>query len=162
MNGTTSTELTLPTAERRQVLGDHRRQALARAALVAWLVVVLMLTLFPNPGRGQSYNLRPGADLSCSRSLLNLGVNLLLFAPLGAFATAAQVRLGSWWRVLAVATALSLTIEAAQWVTKVGRAADANDVVGNAAGALVAFAVTAVLAQQARRRRPAATSDGTA
>jgi glycopeptide antibiotics resistance protein len=115
--------------------------------------------LSPNPGRGQSLNLRPGVDLSYGQAVLNFFVNVLLFVPYGAFASAAHVGLASRWRVLLFAAALSCSVEVIQWYSRVGRQADINDIIANAVGALIGIMLAAVVK---RATRPSASPSGPA
>ena len=122
-----------------------------RLALGGWLAAVLVLTLMPNPGRGQAVNLQPGADLTYDRGLLNLLANTILFLPLGLFIAAARSAATKWWAVVLVAVALSCAIELAQYYGETGRQADVNDVITNGLGAVVGFALAATL-RSARQR----------
>ncbi len=135
---------------------DRWRQP-ARLALIGWLVVVLILTLSPNPGRGQSLNLQPGADLAYGRAMLNLAVNVLLFLPFGALAGLAHLRLGSWWRAPLIAALLSSGIEVAQHYGEAGRAADINDVIANTFGTALGVGLTVILIRSRDGRRMART-----
>lgn len=127
--------------------GDRRRLVF-RIVLAGWLVGIALVTLSPVPGRGQSLNLRPGHDLTYHWAMLNVVVNAVLYAPFGAVAAGARVGLGAWWRVVGAAVALATTIEVVQYYAGIGRAADVNDVLADALGAVAAYGVVA-----ARRRR---------
>jgi glycopeptide antibiotics resistance protein len=64
--------------------------------------------------------------------------NLLLLLPVGLFGPLALPWLDRWWRVLLAALLISACIETAQlWIPE--RSADVDDVMVNAAGALLGY-----------------------
>jgi glycopeptide antibiotics resistance protein len=129
----------------------HGRRREARIGLAVWVLLVAVLTLAPNPGRGQRLNLTPGFTSAYGHREVAVGfaLNVVLFLPFGLLAADASVGLRRWWQVLAVAALLSIGIETAQWFAHIGRAADINDVIANAAGGLIGYVLRA--AQQPRR-----------
>ncbi len=134
----------------------RRKQLFARIALASWLVTVIALTLAPNPGRGQRINLHPSLDLThdLRNTVLNVLANLLLFMPFGALASAANIGVKTWWRVLLAAAVVGSGLEAAQWFMEVGRATDINDVIANALGSMVGFTAATLLVVGSRKHRP--------
>lgn len=118
------------------------------AALVLALITVGVLTLWP------------AADDPTDRARLilvpfrsspgNLVGNVLLFLPVGAFAALRLPVFDSARRTGLAAAALSLSVEAVQYLFVPGRHADITDVIGNTAGALLGYlAVTRALATSA-------------
>lgn len=114
----------------------------ARAGLGLYLTMLLWLTLaaFPSVGAGRLYNLEPGRTIAaCARIggflfVWNIAGNLVAFLPLGIALRGGVV--GRAWRlrrVLAAGAALSLFIEAMQFVGGL-RVADVDDVILNALG----------------------------
>ncbi len=77
--------------------------------------------------------------------------NVLLLLPLGLLGPIAIPAMAGWWRVLLVALAASLAIEAAQlWIPN--RSADVDDVLLNVIGALIGYAIFTVLRLGSGRR----------
>jgi glycopeptide antibiotics resistance protein len=68
--------------------------------------------------------------------------NILVLTPIGIF-LALVLRRFSIWPVLAVGIGLSTSVEITQYLWLPGRAADVDDVICNAGGALVAYVVVA-------------------
>lgn len=131
---------------------------LAGVALLIALAATLWLTLRPlvldGPAQRTLY-LDPIAGAWGWRSIAWRPViaNVLLFLPVGALAAAV------WWRRSLVAVwvgcvALSVAIEAVQYLLPTGRVANAADVLANAAGALVGVLVAAALGTRPRPHTP--------
>ncbi len=91
-----------------------------------------VLKLIPFVASGGAGASRPG----------EVAANVLVFVPFGVYASFVAPR-WSWRRLTAVAAAVSIALEAAQWVLAVGRS-DATDVVANAAGALLGIGLVAL------------------
>lgn len=142
---------TLVVLVRRRHEGRRTLRALGAGILVAGLVLVAATTLLPviagapasvnlTPGETIRNYLRFGDDLLSAR---NLGLNIALFVPIG-------LGLALWrrWgpgRTVPVGLALSVVVEAAQYVFPLGRAVDVDDVVLNTVGtALGALTVSVV------------------
>lgn len=143
---------------------DARRSAsIARDVLLGTSVVaILVVTLSPSPGVASSrdlVNLVPlrsisslvGESVHAAVPLRNVVLNVLLFVPFGFF-VGIRTRADRRVAVACVAgLALSLVIEAVQWLAVPGRAVDVDDVLLNAVGA-ISGALVAALAASARRR----------
>jgi len=90
---------------------------------------------------------------------VNLLGNLALLVPLGVFGPIIWERLDRWWKVLFAGVGVSVVIEAAQYVRQIvnvdgmGRSVDIDDVILNAAGALVGYIVFVLLRGVSRRLR---------
>jgi glycopeptide antibiotics resistance protein len=73
---------------------------------------------------------------------VQVGGNLLVFASLGALLPVRTARMASAARVAAVATAASVLVETLQYGLRLGRLSSIDDVIVNAAGAVLAALVT--------------------
>lgn len=142
---------TLVAVVRRRGGTRQRLRTMGGGILAATVVLIAATTLLPvDVGEPASVNLtfgetirnylRFGDDLLSAR---NIGLNVGLFVPFG-------LGLALWrrWgvlRVLPVAVATSILVEAAQYALPLGRAVDVDDVVLNTVGAaLGALAVVVV------------------
>jgi glycopeptide antibiotics resistance protein len=109
--------------------------------LAAWLAGLLFMTLRPSSGRGSLLNLvplrfeGPGAVVD---AVLNVGV----FVPLGLLLAAATVRFPV---ALLIGLLLSAAIEVSQYLVKVGRTSDVNDLITNTTGTVLGWAVGAAI-----------------
>jgi VanZ like protein len=128
-----------------------------RAAAVLVAVVALGLfsywayrvTLTPIHDKGQAIgNTHPGRTLrfyldrpSVKEALIQIGGNLVLLAPLGILLPVIFTKLRTVVRITLAAAAISLVIEAAQGFLVAGRAFDADDVILNTTGVLLAYLV---------------------
>jgi hypothetical protein len=128
-----------------------------RALAVVAAVVALGLfsywayrvTLTPVHDRGQATgNTHPGHTLrfyldrpSVKEALVQIGGNLVLLAPLGILLPVIFTWPRTMVRITAVAALVSLVIEASQGALIAGRAFDADDVILNTAGVLLAYLV---------------------
>lgn len=128
--------------------------AVVGITLSGWLVALLYMTLRP-AGSLVRINLVPnlgGADFSAFDTLANVAV----FLPLGLILAAAG------WKALpaiGVGFGVSFCVEVMQYIVDVGRAADVNDLITNAAGAALGWAIGwAIRAGRTRRARPTARS----
>ena len=136
----------------------HRRDRLSAprvavaAALCVYAAGVVANTVFPifveRPGHAvQKWHLFlvPLADYELADAL----ENIVVFIPLGMLVPLLLARV-TWWRVLAVGAAFSLTIELAQLVAgrfwDGGHIADVNDLAFNVAGAALGLGLLAALA----------------
>lgn len=76
-------------------------------------------------------------------------MNIVVFVPVGVLVP--LLTRTSWWRVVGVATAFSLAIEAAQLVTARflagGHVADVNDLLFNVVGAVVGLGIFSALSR---------------
>jgi hypothetical protein len=116
--------------------------------IVAFAVVITRLTLRPDPGAGKYVhdNTHPGATLrlyldqpSIKAALLEIGGNVVLLMPLGVLLPVVFARLRGPLRILLAVGVISLCIEAVQGTMIAGRAFDADDVILNTLGAVVAY-----------------------
>jgi glycopeptide antibiotics resistance protein len=138
---------------------------------VVYLSGLAAATLEPNRSRApvaatDGIELRPNlTSLTCSSASLSRGStargfcmrnargNVMLFFPLGILLPLVGRRL-RFWNGLLIATALSISIELLQYLSRgwgVNRLADVNDVILNVAGACLGLALVSVL-----RLRPGA------
>ena len=128
----------------------------SRVLLVGAVLAVLGATLFDTTSGERILNLQPGAGIAAafdsSRGAFgNIAGNVALFVPLG-FLWAA-VSGWSAWKVTASGVALSVLIEAAQYLTA-RRWADVDDVLLNGVGACLGAVAYAVVSSGVRRVRP--------
>ena len=88
-----------------------------------------------------AYRKHPDLMTFCLRNTFG---NIALFLPLGILSPMLFVRLRSFWRVMAMALCLSLSIETIQFFSRfIGspRAVDIDDVLLNTIGACLGFAI---------------------
>jgi hypothetical protein len=117
------------------------RSAFAEVAMVFGTLPWLWLTLSPNPRDIRGVNLVPLADLhrqfhvGTLYALMQVGGNLLVFAALG-FAMPIRWRVGPL-AALATGVAGSAIIETLQYVLNLGRYSSVDDILVNAAGAVL-------------------------
>ncbi|OEJ35108.1 VanZ family protein [Streptomyces subrutilus] len=129
-------------ARRRRAAGvaSAWRTSLAEVGMVHGTVPFVWLTLMP----GASPGLVPGRmSLVPLRDLVVMGPlgivgNLLVFASLGFFAPMRFAALASLPRILALGAGCSVLVETAQYVLRLDRVSSVDDVLVNAAGALLA------------------------
>ncbi|WHT23066.1 VanZ family protein [Crossiella sp. CA-258035] len=131
-------------ARHRWLIGYPRAQAwrwsVSEVGLVYGTVPFVWMTLMPGsraglvPGR---VSLVPLQDLLVMGAAQIIG-NLLVFAALGFFAPLRFAALASLPRVLALAAGCSVLIEAGQYVLRLDRVSSVDDVLLNAAGAVLA------------------------
>jgi hypothetical protein len=116
------------------------RMSLAEVGMVYGTVPMVWLTLQPGPGVG----VVPGRlSLIPLRDLVTMGPigivgNLMVLAALGFFAPIRFAALASVPRILALGAGCSALIEAAQYIFRLDRVSSVDDVLVNAAGALLA------------------------
>ncbi len=116
------------------------RTSLAEVGMVHGTVPFLWLTMMPGAGAGTV----PGrVSLVPLRDLLTMGPlgivgNLLVFAALGFFAPMRFAALASVPRILALGAGCSVLVETAQYVLRLDRVSSVDDVLVNAAGAVLA------------------------
>jgi len=116
------------------------RLSLAEVGLVYGTVPFVWLTMMPGPGAGVvpgRVSLVPLRDL-VSMGSLGIGGNLLVFAALGFFAPMRYAALASLPRILALGAGCSAVVEIAQYVLRLDRVSSVDDVLVNAAGAVLA------------------------
>ncbi|GGJ50386.1 VanZ family protein [Streptomyces brasiliensis] len=129
-------------ASRRRAAGvtSAWRMSLAEVGMVHGTVPFLWLTMMPGSGAGTV----PGrVSLVPVRDLLTMGPlgivgNLLVFASLGFFAPMRFAALASVPRILALGAGCSALVETAQYVLRLDRVSSVDDVLVNAAGAVLA------------------------
>jgi glycopeptide antibiotics resistance protein len=130
------------------------RKTLVLLASGAYLVILSWLTLFaflaPSLPGGLGLNLRPFAtigeylQLGGRPMLINVVGNLLAFMPVGVLLPLSRVGPTSAGRVAFVSFGLSLLIESAQYASG-RRVADVDDLLLNALGGILGFAVLNLL-----------------
>jgi glycopeptide antibiotics resistance protein len=130
----------------------------ALVALAVFFYYAFRLTLTPVEDNGQAGgNTDPGdslrfyLDQPLDKALLQVGGNLILLAPLGVLLPIASVRLRGPVRLLFVGALVSLAIETVQGLAVLGRAFDVDDVILNALGVLLAYAIAGRRASRALR-----------
>lgn len=134
---------------RRRDLLTVPRAAVA-VALCVYVAGVVANTVFPifldkpgGPGRWFVH-----VTLFADYEIGDAVTNIVVFLPVGVLVPLLLTRT-SWWRVIGVATAFSLLIEAAQLVTARflagGHVADVNDLLFNVIGAVVGLGVFSAL-----------------
>ena len=120
--------------------GEAWRLSLAEVGLVYGTLPWIWLTMMPGPGAGfvaGRVSLVPLRDL-VTMAPLGIGGNLLVLAALGFFAPMRFAALASVWRILALGAGCSALIEIAQYVLRLDRVSSIDDVLVNAAGAVLA------------------------
>jgi hypothetical protein len=116
------------------------RKSLAEVGMVHGTVPFLWLTMMPGGGPGAAprrVSLVPLRDLVTMGPLGIVG-NLLVFAALGFFAPMRFAALASLPRILALGAGCSVLVETAQYVLWLDRVSSVDDVLVNAAGAVLA------------------------
>ncbi|MEU8239686.1 VanZ family protein [Actinoplanes missouriensis] len=119
--------------------GDGRLSA-AEVGMVYGTVPLVWLTLMPGPAAGLvdgRVSLVPLRDLA-TMGPIGIGGNLLIFAALGFFAPIRFAALASAPRILALGAGCSLLVETAQYALRLDRVSSVDDVLVNAAGAVLA------------------------
>jgi hypothetical protein len=129
-------------AHRRRAVGvtSAWRRSLAEVGMVYGTVPFVWITLMPGPGAGiipGRVSLVPLRDL-VTMGPLGIGGNLLIFAALGFFAPIRFAELASLPRILALGASCSILVETAQYVLRLDRVSSVDDVLVNAAGAVLA------------------------
>ncbi|WP_413804810.1 VanZ family protein [Streptomyces sp. OE57] len=129
-------------ARRRRAAGvaSAWRMSLAEVGMVHGTVPFLWLTLMPGAGAG---TVPPRVSLVPLRDLVTMGPfgivgNLLVFAALGFFAPMRFAAPASVPRILALGAGCSVLVETAQYVLRLDRVSSVDDVLVNAAGAVLA------------------------
>ena len=116
------------------------RMSLAEVGMVYGTVPLVWLTMMPGPGAGivpGRVSLVPLRDV-VTMGPIGIGGNLLIFAALGFFAPIRFTALASLPRILALGAACSILAETAQYVFQLDRVSSVDDVLVNAAGAVLA------------------------
>ncbi|WP_405851824.1 VanZ family protein [Streptomyces sp. NBC_00090] len=129
-------------ARRRRASGvaSAWRMSLAEVGMAYGTVPFLWMTMMPGAGAGTV----PGVvSLLPLRDLLTMGPggivgNLLIFAALGFFAPMRFAALASLPRILALGAGCSVLVETAQYGLRLDRVSSVDDVLVNAAGAVLA------------------------
>ncbi|GAA4946657.1 VanZ family protein [Actinoplanes utahensis] len=116
------------------------RRSVAEVGMVYGTVPLVWLTMMPGPGAGLStgrVSLVPLRDLA-TMGPIGIGGNLLILAALGFFAPMRFPALASVPRILALGAGCSMLVETAQYVLRLDRVSSVDDVLLNAAGAVLA------------------------
>ncbi|MEU2614902.1 VanZ family protein [Micromonospora sp. NPDC007271] len=120
------------------------RMSLAEVGMVYGTLPLVWLTMMPGPGAGivpGRVSLVPLRDL-VTMGPVGIGGNLLIFAALGFFAPMRFAALASVPRILALGAGCSVLVETAQYVLRLDRVSSVDDVLVNAAGAVLAGLVS--------------------
>lgn len=115
------------------------RRSLAEVGMVYGTVPFVWITLMPGPGAGivpGRVSLIPLRDL-VTTGPIGIGGNLLIFAALGFFAPLRFAALASVPRILALGAGCSAVVETLQYVLRLDRVSSVDDVLVNAAGAVL-------------------------
>ncbi|MFB6836834.1 VanZ family protein [Streptomyces sp. NPDC056361] len=121
-------------------VGSAWRLSLAEVGMVHGTVPFLWLTMMPGGAAGTAparVALVPLRDL-VSMGALGIAGNLLVFAALGFFAPMRFAALASLPRILALGAGCSALVETAQYALRLDRVSSVDDVLVNAAGAVLA------------------------
>ncbi|MFD6171606.1 VanZ family protein [Streptomyces coeruleorubidus] len=116
------------------------RMSVAEVGMVHGTVPFLWLTMMPGGKAGTvpaRVSLVPLRDLM-TMGPVGIGGNLLIFAALGFFAPMRFAALASVPRILALGAGCSVLVETAQYVLRLDRVSSVDDVLVNAAGAVLA------------------------
>ena len=115
------------------------RLSMAEVAMVYGTVPFVWMILMPGaePGTVGRVSLVPLRDL-VTMGPLGIAGNLLVFAALGFFAPIRFAALASLPRILALGAGCSVLVETAQYVLRLDRVSSVDDVLVNAAGAVLA------------------------
>lgn len=137
----------------------HRDRLSAPRAVVALVLCVYVAgvvanTVFPifldMPSSGEPWTAYLDVVPLAGYEVSDAVKNIVVFVPLGMLVSL-LVASTSWWRGLAVAAALSLTLEVAQLATARllggGHIADVNDLMFNAVGAALGLGLMSILAR---------------
>lgn len=129
-------------ARRRRAAGvtSAWRMSLAEVGMVHGTVPFVWMTMMPGGGAGivpARVSLVPLRDL-VTMGPLGIGGNLLVFAALGFLAPMRFAALASVPRILALGAGCSVLVETAQYVLQLDRVSSVDDVLVNAAGAVLA------------------------
>lgn len=136
------------------VLGRRGLKWTAALLLVEYIILILVLAVFARPVQAErmhdfalfwSYRVIPKDELMLPQIIMNVAV----FIPVGVLLGCAFEKM-SWWKAVLAGGALSVLIEALQFVTRRGFA-ELDDVFHNTIGCLIGFGVFAVLAWTVRR-----------
>lgn len=126
----------------RRAAGDTSawRMSLAEVGMVHGTVPFVWMTMMPGAGAG---TVPARVSLVPLRDLVTMGPpgivgNLLVFAALGFFAPMRFSALASVPRILALGAGCSVLVETAQYVLRLDRVSSVDDVLVNAAGAVLA------------------------
>ncbi|WP_405091630.1 VanZ family protein [Micromonospora sp. NBC_01392] len=138
------------------------RSSVAEVGMVHGTVPFVWMTLMPGPGAGVvpgRVSLVPLRDLA-TMGPLGIGGNLLVLAALGFFAPMRIAALASVPRLLALGAGCSAVIETLQYALRLDRVSSVDDVLVNAAGAvLFGLASRRWWRAPAQRRHPVAAAD---
>ncbi|MER8037979.1 VanZ family protein [Streptomyces hydrogenans] len=125
---------------RRAGVAGAWRLSLAEVGMVHGTLPFLWMTMMPGGGAGvvpPRVSLVPLRDLVVMGTLGIVG-NLLVFAALGFFAPVRWAAVASPARILALGAGCSVLVETAQYVLRLDRVSSVDDVLVNAAGAVLA------------------------
>jgi VanZ family protein len=127
--------------------GTPLKTAFATSALDAGLAVfvvgTLIATLSPDATPAlRRLDLVPFREAYRGSGVVDVVGNIVMFLPLGFLAPLRWSALRSFVRVIVVGAAFSLMIEASQFVLDVGRASSVDDVLLNATGAGIGYAIS--------------------
>ena len=129
-----------------------------RYAFLAYLICLCLLTLRPDPHAAAEHNLLPFFSLvyavrsgSATARLLIL-LNILLFVPMGVLVPCVLKKIDRLWKAALLCAAAALLIEFIQLLLP-GRTFDIDDILFNALGGALGYALFVLAGWVFRRRR---------
>ncbi|MBB5171934.1 VanZ family protein [Texcoconibacillus texcoconensis] len=129
--------------------GETKKKALYVVIINSFLILsiigVLLVTLLPRPGGGQSVQLVPFLSIwdtlvnsvHYTGPIRNIGFNILLFIPLGFFLTLKLQSQYKLLRITIIGMLFSIGVELAQYFLAIGRVSNIDDVILNTFGTFV-------------------------
>ncbi|TFD91850.1 VanZ family protein [Cryobacterium lactosi] len=132
---------------------SRARMAIGGVLLAAYVVVVLLATLWPTPlDQGYSAAIQKVLDVVHRNGVpewfgynkLEFSANVAMFVPLG-FLSALLLPARVWWLALVMCPALSIVIEITQAVFLAARFATLTDVISNSIGAVIGILIAVLL-----------------
>lgn len=151
-----------------KLYGRFDRSSVRRVCLALFIVYIIFMVYFlvfsDLFGRGmyeeRHYNLQPfqeigrflryGSQMSEGSAFLNLYGNIIAFVPFGMLLRWARNKNTTFVQAFAYSLGFTLTIETAQYITKLG-VFDVDDIILNTAGGMVGYCIYYVTAKLLRR-----------
>ncbi|WP_019180948.1 VanZ family protein [Microbacterium yannicii] len=144
--GDTAALVVVPTAVR-----DRRMRHDARRWLVAYVVALTLIALWPTPVDRGAAGLLSAITRTVpwlTYDVIETAANVVLFVPFGVLLTLVRPRSSSPWWVLGIALAATVAIELAQAVLLPERTPSERDVLANLCGAAIGLGAVLWLRRQ--------------